>query len=367
MDRAEAMAAAGAAAGQKDWSRAVDLLDGIADSTDVMERRAFYLSRAARYREAIELLEQLRERDPRSAKFPYMIGYQFAQQEEWGSAIAWYERALRLKPNYLKALYRLAQANHRADRKIPAQIAAGKVVRLWHAGDDGLKEREAKKFAGACHLLAKAQLHQDPEGAVELVRQAVEQAPGDVNHHYLLGKALTRAGQAEEALESLRKAKSMDPGKGFIDIELIRATLEAGDETQALERLRRDRRRFRAWDAYNAGRLAQRLGDSELAREFLERANRRGPTRRHELVERELQSLPGADVPVEPPGADEQPTGEIVYLNPKRGYGFLVDENGIKRHFRLDRGERLSKGRRVTFAAREKQKGPAADDVRTAS
>lgn len=331
---------------------------------------AFKLSQAGRYDEAIALLERLREREPRSARVPYLLGFQYAQREEWGQAIGWYRRALELAPDYLKASYRLAQANYRAGHKIPAQIAAAKVVRLWHAGDEELKKREAVKFARACHLLAKLQLRRDPDGAVELLRQAVEQEPHDVYHRYLFGKALTRAGRAQEALEPLRRAKQMEPHKAFIELELIRAMAETGLEQEASKCLQRVARHCRAWDAYNAGRLALRLDDAELTRSLLERAARGGPTRGNARVKALLDSLPQALPAVSDDGdathRQKHPTGEVVYLNPKRHFGFLVDEGGVKRHFRL-RGEELQKGAEVTFVPTVQKKGPAADDVRIAS
>lgn len=367
---ADLVSKAEAAAARKDWAQAADLLTNAGDSNETWEKRAFYLSRAARYDEAIELLGQLRKREPQSARVPYAIGFQHAQREEWQRAIEWYRRALEIAPDYLKASYRLAQAHHRAGNKAPAQVAAAKVVRLWHAGDEDFKNRERAKFARACHLLAKLQLHNDPDGAVELLRQAVEQEPRDVYHRYLLGKALTRSGRPHDALEPLRQAKQMEPRKMFIELELIRALAETGCEQEASERLRRVARRCHAWDAYNGGRVALCLGDVELARSLLERAARRGPTREDTRVKELLGSLPES-----PPASSddksstrqqEQPTGEVVYLNPKRHFGFLVDEAGVKRHFRL-RDKNLHKGAEVTFAPAEQKKGPAADDVRIAS
>jgi tetratricopeptide (TPR) repeat protein len=122
-------------------------------------------------------------------------------------------------------------------------------------------------------------MHSDPDGAVDLLQQAVEQEPRDAYHRYLLGKALTRSGRPQDALEPLRRAKRMEPRKAFIDLELIRALAESGRESDALEHLRPVARHCHAWDAYNGGRLALRLGETELARSLLERSIRRGPTR----------------------------------------------------------------------------------------
>lgn len=244
------------------------------------------------------------------------------------------------------------------------------MVRLWRAGDEEFRKREAVKLARACHLLAKLQLRRDPGGAVELLEQAVEQEPRDVYHRYLLGKALTRAGRAHDALEPLRRANQMEPRKAFIELELIRALAETSAEQDALGRLRRVARYCRGWDAYNGGRLALRLDDPELARNLLERADRRGPARGDARVKELLGSL---QAPQPSSGSNEdaahpqtKQTGEVVYLNRKRRFGFLVDKGGLKRHFRL-REEKLRKGAEVTFVPTEKKQGLAAEDVRLAA
>jgi tetratricopeptide (TPR) repeat protein/cold shock CspA family protein len=377
MNTAEHLQAAEKLAGEKRWAEAAGVLEGAGESTEVLERRCFYLSRAARYAEAIELLEGLRKRLPNSARIPYMVGYQFFQQEQYAAAITHYERAVELAPGYLKAQYRLAQAHARSGHKLPAQLAAMRVLRLWRAAEGEAKKRDARMYARACYLLAKFQLREEPEGSAALLREAVEHEPDDYNKHYLLGKALTRAGNPREALAALRRARQMEPRKTYVDIELVRALIASGSDADAKTRLREIAERCRAWDAYNAGRLAVQVEELDLARELFERANRRGPTRGNPLVKDQLRALgarsdsdaraPERSGPPAELSGSESPSGEVVYLNPRGHFGFLVDQKGVKRHFRIKVSSGLRKGNRVTFIPTEQEKGPAARDVQVAS
>ncbi len=362
-------------ASQKRWEEAAAALADAGGSDLICERKGFYLSRAAEYPAAIEVFEDLCRRNPNSARYRYMLGFQFSQLERYGEAIEHLRSAVGLAPGYIKAHYRLAQAHLRAGNVVPAQLAAIQVLRLWDKAGEQAQQRDARLLARACYLLAKLQLRRDPEGAVELLRRAVEHEPSDHNKHYLLGKALTRAGNPLEALEALARAKRIEPRKAYIDLELVRALSDNGQREEAIETLRKAAKHCRAWDAYNAGRLAKALEQPDLARTMLEAANRRGPTRGDSRIREllsELQATPTAsrerkdrdDSGRDDPG---QGTGEVVYLNPKKHFGFLVDRDGTKRHFRTKDKTELRKGAVVSFLPKDQEKGPAASDVRAAS
>lgn len=91
-----------AAAEAKDWPGAVAALADAGDSTPVLAKRAFYLSRAAQHDEATRLLEVLADREPANHRWPYMIAYQFYAQEHYEEAIPWFREALKRNPKHLK-------------------------------------------------------------------------------------------------------------------------------------------------------------------------------------------------------------------------------------------------------------------------
>jgi tetratricopeptide (TPR) repeat protein len=72
------------------WADAADqyiqLLND-APSSSIYERVAWCLSRAGKYSDSIKNLYKLHELEPLSAKWLYMIGYQYYCQKEWGKAI----------------------------------------------------------------------------------------------------------------------------------------------------------------------------------------------------------------------------------------------------------------------------------------
>jgi hypothetical protein len=55
--------------------------------------------------------------------------------------------------------------------------------------------------------------------------------------------------------------------------------------------------------------------------------------------------------------------GRVAVVRTERRFGFLVGEDGVRRHFRL-RDESLGVGDRVSFVPVEREKGPAAEDLK---
>jgi len=363
-----ALQKANAAAEAKEWARAAQILEPAGDDTETLATRGFYLSRAGEVGAAATIYEDLARREPKRARWPYMVGYQLAEQERFSEAADWYERACRLDPSYLKAYYRLAQAEHRAGHEMRAQLAAAKVLRLWNESPDAeFRDRERVKMARASYLLGRAQLRRDPAGAVELLRQAVEHNPGDHHGHYLLGKALRRAGEPALAIAELRRAEEMKPRQSYQQVELAWSLQQAGRGEDARALLGRIGRHCRGWEALSAGRLALALGDPPLARELLDRAAKTKACRHHPLLQEARAQAQQAQANASPPSSGESEidatrVGRIAVLRPERAFGFLVDEDGVRRHFRLRRDD-LALDQRVRFAGFETEKGPAARDL----
>jgi tetratricopeptide (TPR) repeat protein/cold shock CspA family protein len=370
-DKATVLEQAAKLAERLQWSEAADLLADVA-TTDVLGPRSFYLSRAKRYDEALDVLAELRRREPDMVRWPYMTGYQYYERQRYAEALPWYEAALALDPDHLGSNYRLAHTYHQLGRDREAVVAAGRVLRLWHAADDDVKERERRKLANASYLLGRDLMQRgDHLNAVPLLEQAVEHDEHDHNKHYRLGKALRLVRRPAEAIVSLRRALKIKPRTTYIEVELAAALADAGESAKAKRLLGRLSRDCRGWDAYKGGTLASRLEQPELALELLERASRDRMTRKEPRV-REALAAARASAPVRRPrGEDasaepcngERGEGEVAVVRADRGFGFLVDDSGIRRHFRLRGQHQLNVGDRVSFVAVSADKGPAAREL----
>lgn len=369
----EVLAAAERAAKASDWGRAADLLADAPEQVRVLDKRAFYLSRAKRYEESRQVLAVLRAREPANFLWAHMTGYQYYEEERYAEAVPWLLDAYRLNPTHLRNLYRLAQTRLHLGDVHKAKHGAGEVLRIWHSLPAEAQKREERTLAKASYLLGREQLKTDAAWAVDLLLQAAEHDPGDHDKHYRLGKALRKAGRARDAIEPLRRSLRIKPGQTYVELELA-ATLARCDEGEDASRLlAKVERRLNDWQALKGAALAARLHDGTRARRLLERAARKPFVRRSSAYAAVAEQVNAQPVPedaercsaAERCSSVESSCGRVDKISVERGYGFLVDEaDGSSRYFKLPRKLRLRRGDIVIYRPREADKGPAADVLR---
>ena len=357
--------AAAAAAECLDWSGAADILSNAGISTPVLDKRSFYLSRAKRYSEALELLAILRERDPDDFMPFYLTAYQYYVQELYSEAVPWFDQALSRHPDHIKANWRRAKALASIGRHADAREAAAKVLRLYHSLPLVDRPQQQQSLARASHMLGKYELEKGRgHDALAFLEQAVDADGSDPYHHYLLGKARLRTGNTADAMASLRRAQALKHDDPSIELELAACMLKSGDNEGCATRVARVESRCRGWMAFKGGKLALECGRPDLAVRMLEQASRNRDTKGDASVKELLEAARAAQ-PVPPSsteGAANVAFGQVAVVDPDRGFGFLVDELGTRRHFKL-RTRTLRKGDRVQFQPTDAPKGPAADGV----
>jgi tetratricopeptide (TPR) repeat protein len=150
-----------------DWHGACQILEADATHLPIRERLAFCLSRAKRYDEAIAKLEQLRDQQPRRAKWSYMLGYQYYEQERYTEALPHFVTAWKLDPAHLRNLYRLAQTRLHLGEPDRGKRGAAEVLRLWNQLPPDRREREKIAMAKSAYLLGREELKSDPTKAIE--------------------------------------------------------------------------------------------------------------------------------------------------------------------------------------------------------
>lgn len=373
------LAEAGAAADRSEWEHAADLLANAGSSSHVLDKRGFYLSRAKDYDAALQIYEELARREPTNGLYFYMAGYQHYERGDYDAALPWFDRALELLPQHILTWWRRANTLRHLERQTEAQVAAGTVLRLWHALDDAqARKRYGLAVARASYMLGLYQLKHDPNGAIPLFRQASELDASDHDKHYRLAQAFRRAGRSPEALESVRRARRLKPGMPYIEMEFVESLLAVGDAEQAVATLSRHEHKLRGWLAFKGGRAAMKAEAFPLSIRLLERAAGDRDTRGNEDLAQLLAQVRehcGEDkTPVERPSqsrgvaiGDDRGTGFVDVVRVDRGFGFLVDDaDGTRRHFRLEGRSTVARGDRVKFRRIQADKGPAARGVRPA-
>ena len=197
----------------------------------IYERVAWCFSRAGRYEDAIKYLRILHELKPNSAKWPYMIGYQYYCQKAWPQAIEWFEKALDKFSEYFIVKYRLAYAlvqsagNYKQLTKAEYWKALGHLKdchRLWEAFNDNKKQRERQTYFNINFLHGKVlmNLPNYRNEAIKLFQAALEIKPKDEFTKYNLAKTYYLDGE-------YRKAKKYIPESNHYYIVELSAYIDA--------------------------------------------------------------------------------------------------------------------------------------------
>jgi tetratricopeptide (TPR) repeat protein/cold shock CspA family protein len=230
---ASCVAAGERAASEHRWSDAVKWYSRARDlspeDTSIAGQLAFALSGDKRYDEAVQVIRWLRERHPHIAKWPYMEGYQRYMQERWSEAVAAFDNALQLKPDYIVVLYRKGYALMRLGRSTAAVGAFEKCIDGWKHLPAGEQLRYRQRYSDACFQLGK--IHLDGGWRLKARRPLIEAVKTDPDHpdkRYQLGKCMLAYGQTQEAITELEAAERLRPGIDYVLDRLGQAYLAAG-------------------------------------------------------------------------------------------------------------------------------------------
>jgi TolB-like protein/Tfp pilus assembly protein PilF len=208
---------------------------------------------------ALELDDTLAEAHASSARI--LSGFDFDSHQ----AIAEFERALQLNPNY-------ATAHH--------WFAAGPLLALGRF-DQSIAEAKRSIELDPLSMINNADFGNDYyfarryDDAIAQFRKTIEIEPHSYLAHFYLGQALQLKGQLSEAIAEYRKAAQLDDDP-FVLALLGQAYARAGQRDEAnkiLAQLNQEAK-ARYVDAYGVGLVFLGMGDKNRAMEELERAYR---------------------------------------------------------------------------------------------
>lgn len=398
----------------KEWSQAADayeqLLKQDPDNPELLQSCAWCLSRDQQHESAVKLFTRLHELSPRVAKWPYMIGYQYYDQQRWQEAIDWFEKALQLHEKYVVVLYRKGYAHEKLEQVGPALESYARCREAWHALlDCPAKEKDRKNCAKAAYHQGSLVLSGGKKivgasaaSAAEILQEAVELDPKEGNCHYKLGAALLAASRAREAIQSLEEADRLTRGKDYVLDKLAQAYAadeRAEDAQKCYERI--PPRYRKAYVNRNYGKLLVVAGRLEDAEQILRRAieqerrnhyghyylalaltkqgrHREAASEAREACKLKMQNYSSefteATGLLEQIGKDHPEVlergssnhGVVQAFNRDRGFGFILADNEKRRFFHIsDWSDAVqpSPGLRVEFEPTETQKGLAAKNV----
>jgi CspA family cold shock protein len=395
------------------WQDTIILLEELyaADlsNVDVASKLGFAFSQNREFARAIEVFKHLSSIQSERAVWPYSVGYQFYIQSHWVQSIEWFDKALTLNHDYVKALYRKGYAQLQSGKREEGLQTLQHCIKAWEQSSQEDQQTDRKYYAKANFAVGKAYL------AVGLslkarrpLERAVEFDSEDADKRYELGKCLLANGSADGAIEQLTKANSLKPGLDYILDRFAQALIAKGDLNKAEETYKMiPEHRRRPYILKNMGKLYLELEQPNRAETILRQALKkdRNSHNIHYLLGRALEALdskraarlayikavelrkknydrdfPDAkarielldsvlpDISMSPDfnTVDGNERGNIEYYNTQKGYGFIVSDTGKKVFFHVTniRGNILpTEGASVLFQCEDSPKGLKATTV----
>jgi len=155
------------------------------------------------------------------------LGRVLAGQNRLPEAVANYEHALRLKPNFPEALINLGAALNRLGKKAEAKARLEAAMRLAPGN--------AEAAVALGQLLNE---RGDVSAALVHYTEFLRANPANAEAHYNLARCLTLLGRSSEAQEHYVSALQIKPGFADAHAELAMELAKSGKETEALNHFR---------------------------------------------------------------------------------------------------------------------------------
>lgn len=396
------------------WPEAVKWLakatELVPADTAVLGKLGFCLSRNQEYQRAIEVFTDLSMREPKIARWPYMVGYQYYMQSQWAEALRWFDQALGIQSTYLIVLYRKGYTHLRMEQLTEAERAFKSCLTIWEDLPPEAQQEKRSSYSDVCFQLGKLYLKQGLTfKARRCLTLAVEHDPDHADKRYELGKCLLQTGQANEAIKELRHADTLNAGVDYVIDRLAQAYIAIGDLTEAeqlysriapcrrreyvlrnlgilylkqnryeeavrslLEAIKKESRNHHSH--YYLGLAHEALGNLVKARQAYREAIQIRQKRYHKsypeaeerlrVTEEQLAARQAVEETAVCSSVPEgEHSGKIEFYNSQRGFGFIQNPAGERFFFHvsdLPAGSAVREGLNVEFDVKSSSKGPQA-------
>lgn len=226
----------------------------------------------------LALCDSLERLAPEFADVPYLRGQSLAEMGHFEAAAAQFERVLALDANYPGAAYELGNLAYRENQFGKAVAFFEREARLLEellARPDRAGDVPARALPATLLQMGRAVKELNtPEQAGALFERAIAADTSFAEAYFELAELGEESGDLERALAGVRRAYALEPGNVHYEYKLGALLVQAGDAEAALPYLQRavERRPWFHGALYNMYQVLQRLGRSDEALEYLERS-----------------------------------------------------------------------------------------------
>jgi predicted O-linked N-acetylglucosamine transferase (SPINDLY family) len=188
---------------------------------------------SARVDEAIAMFKSAAALEPREAVFRMNLGTALRKAGRLTEAAAALRKAIQLNPESADARYHMGVLQAHAKDPDVGLASFEKAAQLK------LKRQPGPLAVALAEIGMSAGLDGEPEGALAVLRRAIEHDASLAGAHCEIGNVLAQLGRHDDALASYRRALQLDPGLSRVHNNMGRALLELGNLEEAIASDRR--------------------------------------------------------------------------------------------------------------------------------
>jgi len=266
------------------WKNAIYLLQPLRErgelSIEGLKTLAYCYSRDRDYANATSIYEKLIGNQPHELMYYYYVAYQYRMMDKGELAIEKYEKCLELFPKFLKVYLELGPV-------FEEQGYHAKALKAYREGIQAYKEMSSSQqknyvllYSRLCTqaarlLISSFHIDESIQNEIEFYfKESISCEPQDPHTWYRLGDFLLKMGRLDEALEYLNKAQSIAPQIEYIPHKIAQALLQKDQVEKAYETYKRIPSHKRtAYILNGMGHCALQIGSSlEAARYFFKAA-----------------------------------------------------------------------------------------------
>ena len=191
------------------WEEALKTYQKVyAQTSDIalLEKMAWCASRATLYDSAIEYYSELVKHQPNTARWYYSVGYQYYTEKKWKQANEWFEKALKIYPDYFVVKYRLGYSLRQLcgsklaltkDEFWKALTQFNECEALWETFDEEKRRKNVKIYAEVCYQKGKMLTERNKnEEAIACFKKAISLLKKDTEEcQYQLSKTYVEMAQ----------------------------------------------------------------------------------------------------------------------------------------------------------------------------
>jgi len=211
---------------RENWIAVISLLNPYHANGDLsinaLKMLGYSYSRNKNYDEAIVIYQDLSQRQPNEAMWPYCLAYQYQCKKDFHSSIEAYLNCLQIFPKWIKVYGELAKLYKEIGEDEKALDTCSDGIQVYKNIKSDHQKKYASSYSKLCTLRARLISSKRTKSEADIaeieimLKESTHIDPQNADTWYRFGDFMIEQGKYDDAVQYLQKAESLAPQKEYI-------------------------------------------------------------------------------------------------------------------------------------------------------